>query len=331
MRRALRWLVGLLVVLVVIIGAGLAYFFSTYPAVAAAEHVQVASTPERVARGKYLFDHVAICVDCHSTRDFTKYAGPIIDGTHGKGGEAFTNEIMGTPGDFYARNITPAGISDWTDGEILRAITVGVNKRGDALFPLMPYPNYRQMDREDVEAMIAYLRTLQPITNHVPDRSLQFPMHLIIRTIPQSAAFVPRPSPSDRVAYGGYLARTASCAECHTLQDQGTPRPGMAFAGGMEFRWPWGGAVRSANVTPDADTGIGTWTEQQFVDKFKAWDNAPAPALSDAEQKENTVMPWRQYAGMTRDDLGAIYAFLRSQAPVVHRVEKFSAGVATPR
>lgn len=324
MRRLLKGLLGLLIVLLAIAGAGLAYFFTTYPAVAEAEPLQVVSTPERVARGEYLFNHVAICVDCHSTRDFTKYAGPIIDGTHGKGGEAFTNAIMGVPGDFYAPNITPAGIGDWTDGEVMRAITVGVNKRGDALFPLMPYPNYREMDRDDVEAMLAYMRTLQPIANHVPDRSLQFPMHLIIRTIPQRAALAPRPSPSDRVAYGGYLARTASCADCHTARDQGTPRPGMTFAGGMEFRWPWGGAVRSANITPDADSGIGSWPEEQFIQKFKAWENAPEPVLSQAEQRENTVMPWRAYAGMTREDLGAVYAFLRTQKPVINRVEKAS-------
>jgi len=321
MRRLLKWVLGFLVLLLAIVGVGLVYFLSTYPAVAPAEQIQIAATPERIARGKYLFDHVAICVDCHSTRDFTKHAGPIVEGTHGKGGEAFTRDVMDLPGDFYGRNITPAGIGDWTDGEILRAIAVGMNKRGDALFPLMPYPNYRQMDRGDVEAMVAYMRTLQPIPNHVPDRSLQFPMQLIIRTIPQEAAFAPMPSPTNRVAYGGYLARTASCADCHTQRDQGTPRPGMTFAGGMEFQWPWGTVVRSANITPDADTGIGTWTEEQFVQKFKAFENAPAPVLSDAELRDNTVMPWRAYAGMTREDLSAIYAFLRTQKPVVNRVE----------
>jgi hypothetical protein len=172
------------------------------------------------------------------------------------------------------------------------------------------------------------MRTLQPIVNQVPDRSLQFPMHLIIRTIPQEAAFAPRPSATDRVAYGGYLVRTASCAECHTPRDQGTPRPGMTFAGGMEFRWPWGGAVRSANITPDADTGIGAWSEEQFIQKFKVWENAAEPVLSQTEQRENTVMPWRAYAGMTRDDLSAIYGFLRTQTPVVNRVEKYSAARA---
>ena len=78
------------------------------------------------------------------------------------------------------------------------------------------------------------------------------------------------------------------------------------------MKLPGGGVVRSANLTPDADTGIGTWTEQQFVDKFKAFEGAEHRTLSAAEQRENTWMPWYAYAGMTREDLGAIYAYLRS-------------------
>jgi hypothetical protein len=98
----------------------------------------------------------------------------------------------------------------------------------------------------------------------------------------------------------------------------------MSFAGGQEFRLPpHGYRVRTANITPDADTGIGTWTEQQFVDKFKAFEAPDDHVLTDAGQRQNTVMPWRMYAGMTREDLAAIYAFLRSQKPVTNRVEKW--------
>jgi hypothetical protein len=85
---------------------------------------------------------------------------------------------------------------------------------------------------------------------------------------------------------------------------------------------PGGGVVRSANITPDADSGIGTWTEQQFIDKFKAFDGAPVRALTAAEQRENTVMPWIGYAGMTTEDLGAIYAYLRTLKPILNRVNK---------
>ncbi len=326
----MKWLIRLVVVLLVLVGAGLAYVLSAYPAVAAAEPIRIASTPERIARGKYLFDHVAVCVDCHSTRDFTRYAGPVVNGTHGKGGEAFTRE-MDMPGNFYARNITPAALGDWTDGELVRALTAGVNKQGDALFPLMPYLNYGALDREDIEAMVAYMRTLMPIANHVPARELDFSMHVIIRTMPRPASFAARPAPADRVAYGAYLARMASCADCHTPAVEGQPTPGMTFAGGTELKTSWGTVIRPANITPDADTGIGTWTEEQFLQKFKAFQSAPDPVLTEAERLANTFMPWREYAGMTREDLGAIYAFLRTQKPVLNRVERFSAGDVAPR
>lgn len=329
MRRAATWLLGLVAVAALIIGAGIVYLFVRYPLVAAAEAVRIDATPERLARGQYLFNHVAVCVDCHSTRDWSKYAGPIRPGTIGKGGDSFTPaENPDLPGSFYGRNITPAVLGDWSDGEVVRAITTGVNKQGDPLFPLMPYLSYGAMDRDDVESIVAYMRTLTPIPSHVPERSLQFPMQFIVRTIPQPARFQPRPPASDKVAYGRYLVETAACQDCHTPRDsQGQRVPGRDFAGGAEFRFPEGGVVRTANITPDADSGIGTWSEPQFVDKFKAFDGSPDQVLTSvADRQQNTVMPWKQYAGMTREDLSAIDAFLRAQSPVLNRVEKHVGG-----
>ncbi len=115
-----------------------------------------------------------------------------------------------------------------------------------------------------------YVRSLKPIENaNIPERELNFPLNLIVRTMPAAASHQQRPSPQDKIAYGRYMTRIALCADCHTpIDDRGTPLPGMDFAGGMEFI-ETGYRVRAANITPDADTGIGTWTEQQFIDKFK--------------------------------------------------------------
>ncbi|MEP7117614.1 MAG: c-type cytochrome [Acidobacteriota bacterium] len=319
--KLLLWLVGIVALGA---GAGATYLFARYPAVPAAEAVRIDATPAKLARGQYLFEHVSLCVDCHSTRDWSKYAGPIVPGTHGQGGELFGTN-MGLPGDFYARNITPAGVGRWTDGELLRAITTGVSRDGEPLFPIMPYPRYGQMAREDVEAIVAYLRTIPAIEHAVPAHTFTFPMQFITRTIPAPAKFSTRPAPADRINYGAYMTNAAACADCHTPQDQGAPVPGMNFAGGLEFPLPGGGYVRSANLTADADTGIGTWTEAQFVDKFTTLATAPDQALpTPADQRKNSVMPWQAYGGMTREDLGAIYAYLRSLTPVVHRVDKHS-------
>lgn len=146
----------------------------------------------------------------------------------------------------------------------------------------MPYRNYGELDPEDVDALVAYVRTLKPQPDEVPDRSFQFPMQILVRTLPQPARFTSRPDPKDRIAYGGYLARTAGCAECHaTRNEDGSVRPGMEYAGGMAFRFPEGGIVRAPNITPDADTGIGMWSEAQFVTRFKVWQMAPDRVLSD--------------------------------------------------
>jgi hypothetical protein len=96
----------------------------------------------------------------------------------------------------------------------------------------------------------------------------------------------------------------------------------MDFAGGFEFL-ETGYRTRSANITPDANTGIGSWTEQQFIDKFKAFETPSNSVLGEHERAQNTVMPITAYAGMTREDLSAIYAYLRTVPPVTNRVEKF--------
>ena len=321
MNKLLKLLLFLVVLVVLIAGAGVAYLFAKYPDVPPAENVKVVATPEKIARGEYLSKNVTGCVDCHAVRDYTKYAGPVVEGTLGRGGENFGVEGT-TVRALYSRNITPTAIGDWTDGELIRAFTAGVNKDGEPLFPIMPYPKYARLSREDVEAIVAYVRTLAPIEYTAPPRDLAMPLPLVVRTIPKAAEFRPIPAKSDRVAYGEYVTSAAGCSECHTPMEAGTPIPGKDFAGGFEFPLPGGGVVRSANITPDADSGIGTWTEQQFIDKFKAFDGAPHRPLSAEEQRENTVMPWLGYAGMTTEDLGAIYSYLRSLKPILNRVKK---------
>ena len=325
--KTLLKVIGVLVVLLLIVaGAGLGYLFYAYPNVPVTEY-RLEPTPERLARGKYLNDHVMGCTTCHTERDWTKYSGPVKAERLGAGGESFN---LGPAGTLYSQNITPAAIGSWTDGELLRAVTAGVSQDGTPLFPLMPYPHYGAMAEDDVHAVLAYTRSLKAIENaNIPEGKLSFPLNLIVRTMPSPAAHQPRPSPQDTVAYGRYMTRIALCSDCHTpIDERGMPLPGMDFAGGMEF-YETGYRVRAANITPDADTGIGTWTEQQFIDKFKGFDNTAPATLSDTERRQNTVMPITAYAGMTREDLAAIYAFLRTQKPVVNRVTRFPDATAT--
>jgi hypothetical protein len=321
MKTLLKIVGGVVVLLLLAAAAGLGYLFYAFPKVPAAGEYRIEATPERLARGKYLNDHVLGCTTCHSERDWTRFSGPVKPETIGVGGQVFA---LGPAGTLYSKNITPAAIGSWTDGELLRSVTAGVSRDGTPLFPLMPYPHFGVMADDDIHAVLAYVRSLKAIENlNIPERDLNFPLNLIVRTIPEPAAPGTRPPVTDKLAYGRYMLRSALCADCHTpIDDQGTPLPGMAFAGGMEFV-ETGYRSRSANITPDADTGIGTWTEQQFIDRFKSFEGVTPPVLSETERRQNTTMPWTAYAGMTREDLGAIYAALRAQKPVVSRITKF--------
>jgi mono/diheme cytochrome c family protein len=228
---------------------------------------------------------------------------------------AFRLEI----GTLYAPNITPAALAGWTDGEVLRAMTEGVSKDGRPLFPLMPYENFAQMSREDAESVIAFIRTLPSATRDVPPTVLKFPMNLIVRTIPKPVTLpATAPDRSDRIAYGRYLTTVASCSSCHTRMERGRPVPNMTFAGGLEFHPRTGGIQRSANITPDMETGIGRWSEGQFVARFTSIAALDDGALA-LNGRPNTEMPWRDYGGMEPQDLSAIYAYLRT-VPAVRNV-----------
>jgi mono/diheme cytochrome c family protein len=324
MKKFLK-IIGIIVLIIVaLIATGVIYFNSSYPDVPPAKQITVTSSPERIARGAYLAEHVAVCIDCHSQRDFSKFAGPLLPESYGKGGELFDKAGMGLPGNLYAKNITPAVIGNWTDGELLRAFTQGITKDNRALFPFMPYPHYNTMAREDAYSIIAYLRSLKPITNDVPNSELDFPLNMIVKTMPMPTYNpVPVPDKNDPATYGKYLVNMASCNECHTQRDdKGQLLPGMDFAGGMAFNLP-SGVDRSANITPDMETGIGRWTKEDFIGRFKIMDGDSARNIPVTPEQFNTPMPWLQYAGMTEEDLGAIYDYLRTLKPVNNLVVKF--------
>lgn len=308
----------------VILAVFLIYFNLTYPNVDPPSNEKVEITPARLERGKYLANHVTVCMDCHSTRDWNKLSGPIIPGTLGKGGEKFGEEI-GFPGTLYAKNITPAAIGNWTDGELMRAITNGVNKNGNAFFPLMPYLSYNHLTKEDLYSLVVYIRSLTPIKNNVPEGSLDFPLNIIVKTMPPKS-FNPSPEPdkNNPVKYGEYVVKISGCFDCHTESVKGEYKMEKAFGGGAEFQFP-AGTVRSSNITPEEISGIGKWNKEQFVSRFKSMDpDSMQIASVDINKDFNSPMPWTMYAGMTREDLGAVYEFLRTVKPVKNAVVKFT-------
>jgi mono/diheme cytochrome c family protein len=323
--KKLLKIVGILIfLLLLLIGGFLLYVTQFLPNIPVQTDIQIEATPDRIARGAYLANHVAVCMDCHSTRDWSIFSGPLKVGTLGAGGEKF-DQSMNFPGSFVAQNLTPHHLRDWSDGELYRAITSGISKDGNPLFPVMPYPAYGRMATEDIYSIIAYIRSLSGVeTNPQPSRA-DPPVNIIMRMIPQPATPKDIPAKSDTVAYGAYLANAASCTECHTHMIQGKP-VGKPYAGGFEFAM-LGGTVRSPNITPHPTTGIGAWTKEMFVSRFKAYAKGAFPPVKINPEKGEmqTVMPWTMYADMTEEDLGAIYDFLKNLPAVENTVERWSA------
>jgi len=327
MRKFKKSFGRLLIILLLIVLSAVGYIKAFLPNVGAAPVMKIEQTPERVARGEYLANHVTICIDCHSNRDWTKFSGPPLEGTHGKGGEVF-DEKFGFPGTYYAKNITPEGISRYTDGELFRVITTGVTKEGKAIFPVMPYSYYGRMDEEDIKSVIAYIRTLKPIQNAVSQASSDFPMNILINTIPQKAELTKIPAKTDVVNYGKYIVNAAACKECHTQFAKGKLVAGTEFGGGREFPFPDGSKVRSGNITPDNATGIGNWTEETFIALFHARSDSATLATKLKPGEFNSLMPWTMYGKMHDEDLKAIYAYLKTIVPLNNKVQKYSPAVA---
>lgn len=322
MKKIKKILLYTVVTIALVIVIAISYITLALPNVGAAEDIKVELTPQRIERGNYLANHVSLCTDCHSQRDWSRFAGPVLSGSLGKGGEVFDGKID-FPGSVHVPNITPYNLKGWTDGELFRAITSGVRKDGSAIFPLMPWQSYSKMSREDVYAIIAYMRTLKPINTSYPKATYNFPLNILMHTFPQKASLGTIPNPADTVKYGAYLVNAAACMDCHTQNNNGTMVAGMEFAGGRNFRLG-NYTIRSANITPDRNTGIGNWTTSAFVERFKNFsDAAKAPrTLPDDDQ---TIMPWYDYSGITEPDLKAMYAYLKTVKPVSNKVIKFQA------
>jgi mono/diheme cytochrome c family protein len=105
------------------------------------------------------------------------------------------------------------------------------------------------------------------------------------------------------LARGEYLARAADCIACHTLAG------GQPFSGGVAFKTPFG-TIYSSNITADRETGIGTWSDDEFVRALHA-------GVSKSGQPLYPAFPYTSYTALSRDDILDIKAYLFS-LPVVH-------------
>lgn len=307
-------LLALLVVITVVV-VGITFTIGWRPIIGAKKRAltdrKFEATQSRLIRGKYLVDGVTGCFGCHSDPDWSKPGAPPVAGREGAG-HIWADQDMPW---LVAPNITPdkeTGSGNWSDDTLARAIREGIGHDGRALFPMMPYPHYREMSDEDLASIIVYLRTVPPVKNQLPTTKMPFPLNYLMENMPQPVtAPVPSPDQSNQVEFGNYLVKMAACVDCHTPQEKGQPMPGMDFAGGFLLKEPKGDVV-SANITPAA-SGIGYYNDATFIQALRMGKVGARPIRAS--------MPWYYYGKMSDDDLKAIFAFLKTVKPVKHQLD----------
>jgi len=263
-------------------------------------------------RGEYIVRTVAHCGGCHSGDEKNPDAAL-------SGGREFHDWRIGTA---RASNLTSdqeTGLGAWSEAEIVRALRNGVSRDSRLLAPVMPYEWFHKMSDADAFAVARYLKSLPPVQNAVRQSpNLIFRIGRAVVLSPKPAMAVSSLPQEPAPAYGAYLAQhVALCADCHT------PRRGLLakadqsrlFAGTSTP--PKGFPANPSNITSDADTGIGRWTEADFMKAMREGVNPAGVHL-------HPFMPWRSFQHMTDDDLRALYLYLRTTPPIRNAVKRRS-------
>jgi mono/diheme cytochrome c family protein len=268
-------------------------------------------------RGRYLVTTILACGNCHTPRDAA--GGPIPGRELAGGGLSFKTPAFNAT----AANITPdreTGIGNWSDDEIKAALTQG-NRPGDArlagvpLAAVMPAGFYKAILPQDLDAVVAYLRSLSPVRNKIETPVYKLP----VRRDPYPAAEAGFRDEDLRnpVRRGAYLVTIGHCMECHAAWDKGISdyknglgRGGRVFNSSLVQGFPadWPGA-KAANISSHPMAGIGAWTDAEIT-------SAIAKGVSHDGHKLKPPMAFAWYAGMSEPDLDAIVAYLRTLPPL---------------
>jgi mono/diheme cytochrome c family protein len=251
---------------------------------------------DQIARGKYLAA-AGDCYACHTP----------------SGGKPFQGgRPIGTPfGVIYSANITPdrqTGIGAWSDDEFYRAVHEGIAADGSRLYPAFPYPYYTRATRQDVDAIRAYLKTIDPVSNAPPRNDLPFPLseRAVMRVwnwmFFKDDTFRPDPSKSSAWNRGAYLAEgLGHCGACHTPKNfLGGDKKSAAYQGGDIQNW------FAPNLGHDLRDGLGSWSEQDIFEYLKTGRNARSN--SSGAMSEVIIYSTSQ---LSDEDVRAIAVYLK--------------------
>jgi len=315
MKKAVKFVGYAILAIAVIVGGIAAYVAIIGIPSYSPGHVtlQVNVTPEKVEHGrKYM---TLLCATCH------------MDPTTGR---LTGKRIVDMPAQFgsaYSKNITQDrvhGIGNWTDGEIAFFLRTGIDRRGQYVPPWMP--KFPHMSDDDLESVIAFLRSNDPLVAAVPvaPPGVSHPSFLakllsyvVFKPLPYPQARITAPPTSDKVAYGRYLSSVIGCYGCHsadfkTMNELEPEKSAGYMGGGNAMPDQAGQIVPTANITFD-ETGINRWTEADFT-----------RAVRTGVTPSRTVLayPMVPMPELTETDTAALYAYLRTVPKISHRVAR---------
>ena len=266
-------------------GRGIAATY--FPGAPAAPNLTVTTTPEEIARGEYLVN--LSCVGCHSA------VGPDGNPTGQQplagGWNIAAAEGFGFMGDMITENLTPGGkLAGYTDGELFRVLRHSVDKSGIKL-GFMDFLPYKELSDADTQAIIAYLRSLEPAPSSGPTGDA---MNFVGAVLTGAGMFPPSafgattvtaPPAGMTAEYGKYVATFGECRGCHGPDATGAT------------------ATSVSPAVPNPRPLVSTLRQEQFVAMMRGGVKPDGVAFPE-------TMPWQNAAKMTDADLAALYAYL---------------------
>ena len=274
---------------------------------------KVDSTPELIERGKKL--SLMLCAGCHKNPETGKLTG---------------KHMLDVPPEFgkiYSQNITQDkqyGIGNWTDAELVYLLRTGIKKDGHYSPPYMV--KLPHLSNEDMNAIIAFLRSDDELVkaDPTPDNPCEPSLltkiltRIVFKPFPMPTNSIENPDTSNMVELGRYLSSNLDCFSCHSsdFKTNNYMVPELSkgyFGGGNKPLNNNGQIVLTSNLTPDPETGIGNWTEEQFVKavKYNVLDNEPA-----------LQYPMSPYVYLTDHEAASIYQYLKTIPPIKNKVNR---------
>jgi mono/diheme cytochrome c family protein len=290
---------------------------------------KVEVTPEKVARGRKFA--ATLCASCHGDPTTHRLTGKQMRDAPKQFGEIYSKNITQHPG---------KGIGSWTDGELIYFLRTGIDRTGQYVPPWMA--KYPHLSDDDLESIVAFLRSDDPLVAAAavdppgktqPSFLSKLLTHTVFKPLPMPPSRIEAPDKADKVAYGKYLSSSLACFACHsadfkTMNELEPEKSVGYYGGGNPLLDQMGSMVPSANITPDEETGIGKWSEADFV-----------RALRYGVRPDKTVLvyPMEPMPELTEEDAAALYAYLRTvpkiknsvTRPQYHAPEGASAGKQT--